>query len=94
MSYTFDSATQMIEFHLVGTRNWVAFGQKMEGDGGTLMVCSFFATLRAWPDLAINLLTTFKGLLYHTYIEDTLRYKAKFNEVVGGRSQQNNLFSN
>lgn len=56
----------MIEFHLVGTRNWVAFGQKLEVDGGTLMVRSFFVTLRAWPNLAINFATKIEGLSYDT----------------------------
>ena len=59
----------MIEFHLVGTRNWVAFGQKMQGDGGTLMVRSFFLISRTWLKFAINVPTKFKRLLRHTYIE-------------------------
>ena len=94
VSYTFNATTQTIEFHLIGTRNWVAFGQKLEGDGGTLMVRNFFVTLRAWAHLAVNFPTKFKGLLYHTHIEDTLIDKAKFCEVVRGISEPNDLFLN
>ena len=55
----------MIEFHLVGTRNWVALGQKIQGDGGTLMVCIFFAILFTQP----NLYTEFNGVSYCRYAE-------------------------
>lgn len=48
VTYRFNSTKQTIEFHLVGNdrnQRWVALGQKMQGDGGTLMVCIFFAIL-------------------------------------------------
>ena len=51
----------MIEFHLVGNvgnQRWVALGQKIEGEGDTLMVCIFFTILCMWP----NLHTDCKGL--------------------------------
>ena len=58
----------MIEFHLVGTRNWVAFGQKMEGDGRPLMVRNLFVILCAWPNLAINLPMKFTMHIYRRHI--------------------------
>lgn len=43
----FNSTSQMIEFHLGGSPDWVALGQNIEGQGETLMVCSFCAVLCA-----------------------------------------------
>ena len=41
VTYMFNSTSQMIEFHLGGSPDWVALGQNIEGQGETLMVCSF-----------------------------------------------------